>query len=217
MDQLEHIVGVISVTMGTAWASGINLYAAIAVLGLLGTTTHMDLPAGLQILTNPLVISAAGIMYAIEFFTDKIQGIDTVWDGLHTFIRIPAGALLAAGAAGSASPPLTLAAALIGGGVAAATHAAKTGTRIMVNASPEPASNWAVSLGEDISVVAGLWTAFHHPLFFVILLCLFLIFISWLLPRIWLNVKKGIAWPGRFLRQFQDRATYPVNSGAHRD
>lgn len=206
MDQLDQITAIIAAAMGAAWASGINLYAAILVLGLLGATGHADLPAGLQILMNPLVLSFAAVMYLVEFFTDKIPGIDSAWDAIHTFIRIPAGALLAAGAFTHQGSAITLAAAMLGGGLAASSHGAKTGTRIMINTSPEPVSNWVASVSEDMAVVAGLWTALHHPLLFLFCLALFLILFFWLLPRLWRHGKSGFAsWRHVFGRGHKKR------------
>ena len=151
-------IDAIALMLGAAWASGINLYAAILVLGWLAGSGQVDLPPDLQVLSNPAVMLAAGGMYLVEFFTDKIPGVDTGWDALHTFIRIPAGALMAAGAAqgldmGQAAELMAL---LVGGGVAATSHATKAGTRVLINTSPEPFSNWGASVAEDLSVVAGL-------------------------------------------------------------
>lgn len=198
MEQLNHIAGIIALTMGAAWASGINLYAAILMLGLMGSTGSMTLPPDLQILANPLVIGAAGLMYLVEFVADKMPGVDTGWDAIHTLIRIPAGALLAAGAVGGVDPAVTLAAAIVGGGLAAATHATKAGTRALINTSPEPVSNWTASITEDLAVVVGLWTALHYPWLFLVLLLLFILLMIWLLPKIWRGVKRGF----RSLRQF---------------
>ena len=189
MEQLDQIASIIALTMGVAWASGINLYAAILVLGLLGGSGTMVLPAELEIVTHPLVMFAAGAMYLIEFATDKVPGVDTFWDALHTFIRIPAGAALAAGAVGPVDPVVALAVAILGGGLAAGTHATKAGTRVLLNASPEPFTNWGASLAEDVLVVAGLWTALHHPLLFILLMVFFLGLLVWLLPRVWRGVK----------------------------
>ncbi len=200
MEQLDHITSIIALTMGVAWASGINLYAAILVLGLLGTTGHMTLPPDLEILMDPLVLLVAGAMYMVEFVTDKIPGVDTGWDSLQTFIRIPAGALLAAGAVGDVSPALTLAAALGGGGLAAATHATKAGGRVIINTSPEPVSNWVTSLAEDVSVVGGLLLALNYPWVFLALLIVFIVFMIWLLPRIWSGIKKIFGFLGRLFR-----------------
>lgn len=190
MDQLNHIASIIALTMGVAWASGINLYAAIAMLGILGITENIMLPTDLQILAHPGVIIAAVFMYFVEFAADKVPGVDTGWDGIHTFIRIPAGAILAAGAVGDVNPAVSLAAAIVGGGVAAGSHITKAGTRVLINTSPEPVSNWAASIAEDIAVVAGLWAALYHPWLFLGLLVIFIIFMAWALPRLWRGIKK---------------------------
>ncbi len=163
----------------------------------LGATGRVDLPQGLEILTDPLVIFAAGAMYLVEFFADKVPGFDTVWDTLHTFIRIPAGAMLAAGAVGDIGPGAELAAALVGGGLAAVTHAAKSGTRVLINTSPEPFTNWTASVTEDVGVVAGLWAAVMHPAVFLVLLVLFLVLVAWLLPRLWRGGKRVFGAIGR--------------------
>ena len=170
METYEGLIQTLSLSMGAAWASGINLYATLLVLGLGGIYGAVGLPPGLEILTNPVVIGAAGLLFLVEFFADKTPGVDTAWDGIHTFVRIPAGALLAVGAIGEVSPALAMAAAIVGGGMSAATHSAKAGTRILINSSPEPFSNWTASVGEDLLVLAGLWTALNHPLWFVVCL-----------------------------------------------
>ena len=190
MEHLEPLIKTIALTMGVAWASGINLYAAILVLGLLGSSGNITLPPDLAILTDPLIITAAGAMYVVEFFADKIPGVDNGWDTIHTFIRIPLGALLAAAAVGEMRPAAAVAAALVGGGLAASTHATKAGTRVLINASPEPFTNWFASLGEDVAVIAGLWTALHYPLVFIILLIIFILLLVWLLPKIWRGIVK---------------------------
>ena len=197
MEHLDQIIKTISLTMGAAWASGINLYATILMLGILGITGNIVLPENLEILMTPLVIGAAGIMYLIEFFTDKIPGVDTGWDAIHTFIRIPAGALLAAGAAGDINPALVLAAGILGGGMAAASHATKSGSRVIINTSPEPVTNWTASIVEDIAVIGGLWTALHYPWLFLGLLIVFILMVIWLLPKIWRGIKKVFSSIGR--------------------
>jgi len=189
VEQLEPIIKTIALTMGVAWASGINLYAAILVLGIMGATGNINLPPQLVVLSDPLVIGAAGVMYVTEFFADKVPGVDTGWDTIQTFIRIPVGALLAAAAVGDVNPPVAIAAAILGGGMAASTHATKSGARVLINTSPEPFTNWAASLGEDIAVVVGLWTALYYPWLFVIFLVLFILLLVWLLPKIWKGVK----------------------------
>ncbi len=190
MEQVDQVIKTISLTMGTAWASGINLYASILVLGLLGSTESIVLPSGLQILMHPVVIGAAGVMYVVEFFADKIPGVDTSWDGIHTFIRIPLGALLAAGAVGDVDPAVAIAAAILGGGLTATTHATKAGTRVLINTSPEPVTNWTASILEDLAVIGGLWTALHYPWVFTIFLILFILLMIWLLPKLWRGIKK---------------------------
>lgn len=190
MEQLDQISTTLALTMGVGWASGINLYATLLTLGLLAQSGNVQLPPDLQIVAHPLVIAAAGLMYAIEFFADKIPGVDSVWDGIHTFIRIPAGAILAAGAVGDVTPALGVAAAILGGSLAAGTHAAKAGSRVLINTSPEPFSNWAASIGEDITVITGVWMSLQHPFFFLICLAVFIALMIWLLPKIWIGIKK---------------------------
>jgi len=189
MDQLDQITSIIALSMGVAWASGINLYATVLTLGLLANMGYVDLPPDLQIVADPLVVLAAGLMYAVEFFADKTPGVDTGWDALHTFIRIPAGAALAAGAVADVSPAAALAAAIVGGGITAGTHALKAGTRVLINTSPEPVTNWTASFLEDIAAIAGLWTALHHPWLFLVFLVLFVLLLVRLLPKVWRGVK----------------------------
>lgn len=197
MEQMEHIAAVLALTMGASWASGINLYAAIAVLGFSGATGSIELPPDLQILENPLVIAAASIMYVAEFIVDKIPGVDTAWDSVHTFIRIPAGAMMASAAVGDVGPAMELSAAIMGGGLAAASHATKAGSRIVINASPEPFTNWAASITEDVAVIGGLWVALQHPWIFLGLMVLFILLMIWLLPKIWGAIKSVFGWLGR--------------------
>ena len=189
MEQVNEITNIIALTMGAAWAAGINLYAAIATLGILGATGNMTLPPDLQVLANPLVIGAACLMFAVEFIADKMPGVDTGWDTIHTFIRIPAGALLAAGAVGEVNPAVSLAAALLGGTLAAGTHGAKAGSRLLINASPEPFTNWTASIVEDIMVIGGIWAAVNHPWLFLTVLGLFILLLIWLLPKLWQGIK----------------------------
>lgn len=193
------ITQTIALTMGVAWASGINLYAAILMLGYLGTTGNIDLPPDLQILTDPLVMVAAGLMYCIEFFADKVPGVDTGWDAIHTFIRIPAGAILAAGAVGDVGPAAELAAGLVGGVMATGSHITKAGSRVLINTSPEPVTNWFASVGEDVAVILGLWTALYNPVLFLVLLALFILLMIWLLPKIWRGIKRVFRFIGEKL------------------
>jgi hypothetical protein len=190
-------VHTLALTAGVAWGSGINLYATVLVVGVLGMTGDIVLPAELEILTHPLVLAAAALMYCIEFFADKIPGVDTGWDALHTFIRIPAGAVLAAGAVGDVSAPVELAALLVGGSLAATSHAAKAGGRVLINTSPEPFTNWTASISEDVAVIAGLWAALHYPWVFLGALLVFVLLLVWLLPKLWRAIVKVFAFIGR--------------------
>ena len=179
----------IALAAGAAWASGLNVYAVILILGVLGNTGYMTLPADLEIVMNPLVMLAAGFMYCVEFFADKTPGVDTGWDAIHTFIRVPAGAMLAAGAVGEMQPALQMSALLVGGGLAATSHTTKAATRVMLNTSPEPFSNWTASITEDLAVIAGLWTALNHPVLFLVLLVAVVLVMLWFIPKLWRGVK----------------------------
>jgi len=201
MDNSNEISKTIALSMGAGWASGINLYLAVLMLGLLEITGNISLPPDLQILSNPMVIGAAGLMYLVEFFADKTPGVDTGWDVIHTFIRIPAGALLAASAVGDVNPAVALAAAIAGGSIAAGTHAVKSGTRALINTSPEPFSNWTASITEDLAVIAGIWTALYYPWLFIALLVIFILLMIWLLPKIWQGIKKVFNLIVRFFQR----------------
>lgn len=192
-------VSLIALSMGIAWASGINLYAAVFMLGYLANTGNLVLPADMLVLSDPLVMMAAAVMYCVEFFADKMPGVDTGWDTIHTFIRIPAGAVLAASAVGELSPAAELAAGLLGGTLAAGSHATKAGSRLLINTSPEPFSNWGASIGEDLLVIGGLWLALNHPIGFLILLVLFVALMIWLLPRLWRLIKLVLRQIGSWL------------------
>jgi hypothetical protein len=214
MEQFDQIANTISLTMGAAWASGINLYAAILVLGILGSTGNIVLPAGLDVLMNPMVIGAAGIMYIAEFIADKIPVVDSGWDTVHTFIRIPAGVLLAAGAVGDVNAAVAVAAGICGGGIAATSHAAKAGSRVVINTSPEPFTNWTASLLEDVAVVGGLWAALHQPWLFMLLMVLFIALVIWLLPKIWRGVRKVFGFIGRLFGAGQAEELTPLTETA---
>ncbi len=203
MEHYELLLTTIALSMGASWASGINLYATVLVLGLSGATGNIELPAQLAVLENPLVIGAAGLMYCIEFFVDKTPGLDTGWDTLHTFIRIPAGALLAAGAVSEVEPAIAIAAGILGGGLSATSHATKAGTRLLINTSPEPFTNWWASLTEDAMVLAGLWAALANPVLFLSLLVVFLIAVVCILPKIWRLIRAIVLRIGKFLRLSQ--------------
>jgi len=198
-------VETIALAMGLGWASGLNLYAALFMLGLLHHTGHMALPPELAVAADPLVMGAAGLMYCVEFFADKVPGLDTAWDAVHTFVRIPAGAILAAQAVAPVGEGAQLAAALVGGGLAAGSHALKAGSRALINTSPEPFSNWTASIAEDLMVIGGLWTALYHPWIFLGLLAAFVLAAAWLMPRIWRGVKRVAALLARPVRRREAR------------
>jgi Sec-independent protein translocase protein TatA len=166
----------------------------------MGSAGHVTLPPDLQILSTPIVMGAAGLMYVVEFFADKVPGVDTGWDVLHTFVRIPAGAMLAMGMAEGLemNEAVQFAALLLGGGIAATSHAAKAGSRVLINTSPEPFSNWTASITEDVVVIGGLWASLQHPVLFVVALVLFLVLVVWLLPKIWRALKRIVRAIGRF-------------------
>ena len=175
----------VSLAAALGWASGIRLYAVLFAVGLVGYMGWLDLPAHLDVLSHPVVLTASGGMVLVEFVADKVPWFDSLWDSIHTFIRIPAGALLAAGVFGEMGTAEALAAAIVGGTLAAGSHVAKAGTRAVANTSPEPLSNWSLSLGEDVLVGGGLLLALTHPLVFLVLLGVFLLVLLWLLPRLW--------------------------------
>jgi hypothetical protein len=175
---------------GMSWASGIRLYMTLFVAGWFGRAGWIDLPPGLEILQSPWVLGTSAILLVVEFLADKVPGIDSAWDALQTFIRVPAGAVLGAAALGDLSPELTALAGILGGTFAAGAHVTKAGSRALINTSPEPFSNWAASFAEDVAVVGALWAAFFHPwLLFAILLVFFLVAV-WLLPKLW----RGLQW-----------------------
>jgi hypothetical protein len=185
------------------WASGIRLYAVLFVVGGLGYLHWVELPGGLAALAHPWVLAASGFMFCVEFFADKIPGIDTLWDTVHTFIRIPAGAALAASVFGDSSTAAALAAAIVGGSLAAGSHFAKAGSRAVINTSPEPFSNWAASFGEELAVGTLLWLAFTHPIAALVVLALLVLLMIWLIPKVW-----------RFIRALIDKVTgAPAPSG----
>lgn len=173
MDILAHLPDtpeLLAVAAALGWASGIRLYAVVFMVGLAGYTGWVDLPPGLEVLQHPAVLYASGFMLFVEFFADKIPFVDSLWDTVHTLIRIPAGAALAAGTLGADGTAMAWIAALVGGGLAATSHTAKMTTRAAVNTSPEPFSNVGVSLLEDGFVVFMLWLSATNPLLFAIVL-----------------------------------------------
>ena len=187
-----QVLQTVAIASLLAWASGLRLYLVIFVVGLAGHLGYIELPAGLKVLQHPWIIGTAGLLLLMEFLVDKVPGVDSVWDAFHTFIRIPAGALLAAGATGDTLSALTVAAGLLGGTITAGTHFTKAGGRALLNTSPEPFSNWGASLTEDILALGGIWLALVYPLVFLVLLLAFLALVAWLLPKLWRGVMEVI-------------------------
>jgi hypothetical protein len=166
-------------TLGFSFAAGLNLYATVAVLGLASRYGWVDLPAQYQVFDHDVVIIAALVMYVIEFFADKIPWVDTLWDGIHTAIRPLGGALIAVATLGEASPTVEGLVALLGGAVAASSHVTKAGTRAMANTSPEPFSNWLLSIGEDLFVLALGFVALKYPVAALVVCVVLLALIAW--------------------------------------
>lgn len=187
MDPLSTL----AVGSGLAWAAGVRLYGVAFFAGLLGRLGVVALPGDLQALSHPLVIGIAGVLFFVEFFIDKIPGVDSLWDVIHTFIRIPAGAALVAMSLGQgADPAWLMGAGLLGGSLAGTAHFAKAGSRALINTSPEPFTNWAASFGEEVSVAGGLWLAFTHPHLFLAVLALLVVACFWLIARLWRSLAR---------------------------
>ena len=182
---------------GLSWASGLRLYLTVFAVGLLAKFGYVHLPASLDILSNPIILSVAGVLCIIEFLADKIPYVDSAWDSIQTFIRIPAGALLAMGAINSNDPMIATVTALLGGSLSGATHATKAGSRALINTSPEPVSNVAASLSEEGLLVIGGWLVFAHPAVFIGLLCGFIVLIFWMLPKLWRSIKSVLGHIGK--------------------
>src|SRR5262249_51931948 len=174
----------LAISMGGSWVAGINLYATVAALGLLGRFAHLKLPGELDVLTSWWVIGVALFLFVIEFIADKIQVVDSIWDVIHTFIRVPAGAVLAATAFGDFDKSIQLIALLVGGGLALSSHGTKAATRAFINASPEPVSNIVVSLLEDVLVLVAVLLAVFLPVLVFFVIAAGLAFSFWILPRV---------------------------------
>lgn len=198
----------ISLALGSAWTSGINLYATVSVLGLLQKFGATKLPGGLDVLDNWWIIGIAGGLYIVEFFADKIPYVDSVWDVVHTFIRVPAGAVVAYAATNDLDPTVWVSAALLGGGLAFASHGTKAAARIGANFSPEPVSNWALSFIEDGIAMIGTVLAVFAPFIIAGVLIVFVLFFLWFFPKVFRAVKRLFAATAAFFRgeSFQDIA-----------
>jgi hypothetical protein len=174
---------------GLSWASGLRLYLTVFIVGLLSKYGYIHLPESLHILSNPVVIGVAGLFAVIEFLADKIPYVDSAWDSIQTFIRVPAGALLAMGAINSSNPIIAFITALLGGSLTGMTHATKAGSRAIINTSPEPVSNITTSFGEEGLVLGGGWLALMHPMVFIGVLIFFVLVMLWLLPKLWRGIQ----------------------------
>lgn len=182
----------LGLALGAGFSSGLNLYATIATLGLLQRFGVIHLPEKLQVLAHPWVLGIAIALYVIEFLADKIPLVDTVWDAIHTVIRPPAAALLAYGAAGAAPPEWRWGAALLAGGVALTSHGTKASTRAAANASPEPFSNWALSLGEDALAVWLTWLATVHPTATIVVVSILLVIAAFVIFHLFRFLRRAV-------------------------
>jgi len=198
----------LSLALGSAWTSGINLYATVSVLGLLQKFGSVKLPGGLDVLDNWWIIGIAGGLYLIEFFADKIPYVDSVWDVVHTFIRVPAGAVVAWAAVSDMDPAIVIPATLIGGGLALSSHGTKATARIAANLSPEPVTNTLLSLAEDAIAIIGVLLAVFAPILIAIVLIVFLLFFVWFFPKILRAIKRLFTAVAGFFRgdSFQEIA-----------
>lgn len=185
IDSLSAHLPELALAAALAWGAGLRLYAVLFLLGLAGHMGWLEMPEHLRILAQPAVLTASGFMMLVEFGADKVPWLDSVWDAVHTFIRVPGGALLAASVFGLGDASVAAIAAIVGGTIAAGTHLSKAGGRAVVNTSPEPFTNWAASFSEDMLVPAGLWLALAHPLVFLLMLALFALGAMLLLRVIW--------------------------------
>lgn len=190
----------LSLALGSAWTSGINLYATVTVLGLIEKFGFDKLPGGLDVLNNWWIIGVAGGLYVVEFFADKIPYIDSIWDVLHTFIRIPAGAVVAYAATDHLGPSVVVIATLLGGGLAFASHGTKAAARIGANFSPEPVSNWILSFTEDGIAIGGVLLAVFAPMAIAVVLAIFILLFVWFFPRVMRAVLKLFHAVGAFFR-----------------
>ncbi|MGR4869012.1 DUF4126 domain-containing protein [Variovorax sp. LARHSF232] len=209
MDTLDT-AQLIALAGALGWASGVRLYLVVFLTGLAGYLGWFPLPPGLHLLAHPAVLVASGFMVFIEFFADKIPGLDSLWDIVHTVIRVPAGAALAAGVFGADHGAMALVAALVGGGLAATAHTAKATTRAAINTSPEPFTNVGASLVEDTAVPAGLWLAVAHPLIFGVLLLALLVLSVWLIGKSWRFLKALFARVARIFSGKPDPGVTPA-------
>ncbi len=185
-----NLIQILGLALGAAWTSGINLYATVAMLGLLQHYNLARLPGGLHVLDNWIIIGVALFLYLIEFVADKIPYVDTIWDAVHTFIRVPAGAVIAAAATSDINPAVQVLALLLGGGLALSTHGTKATMRAAANTSPEPLTNWTLSIIEDIFALGAIVLAALHPGVILVIILIFLLILAWILPKVVRRVRR---------------------------
>jgi hypothetical protein len=201
----------LGMAMGSAWLSGINLYATVLTLGLMQRFAGVTLPGSMNAVGSWWVIGVAGALYLVEFFADKIPAVDSAWDAIHTFIRVPAGAILAASAFASFDPMITTIAMLVGGGVALGSHGTKAATRLAANASPEPVSNIGLSLAEDVLTIGSAVLMVFHPVVILVVVIIFLLIAIWIVPKIFRAIRRLFVRLRNFVR---DGSEVPTSAGS---
>ncbi len=194
----------LAMAMGSSWLSGVNLYATVATLGLLGRFAHVPLPGSLDALTNWWVIGIAGAMYCVEFVADKIPAVDTAWDAIHTFIRVPAGAVLAAASVTTFDSTIQTIALLIGGGLALTSHTTKATTRAAINTSPEPVSNIAVSAAEDVLTIGGVSLAVYYPMVMIAVVVVGVVAAFIIIPKLIGYLRRVIGFVGNWREKLRN-------------
>jgi hypothetical protein len=192
-------INILGLAFGAAWSSGINLYATVAAFGLLQHYGVAQLPGGLHVLDNWVVIGVALFMYAVEFVADKIPLVDTLWDAIHTFIRVPAGAIVSGMAASDLNPTVQIVALLVGGGLALSTHGTKATVRAAANTSPEPFSNWALSILEDVITISAAVLSVLSPVAILAVILVFLLLLIWILPKVVRRLRRMLTVVRNFL------------------
>jgi hypothetical protein len=201
----------LTLALGSAWTSGINLYATVSILGILQRFSAVKLPGGLDILDNWWIIGIAGGLYIVEFVADKVPYVDSVWDVVHTFIRVPAGAVMAYAAMAEMDPSVAVISGLLGGGLALSSHGTKAALRAGANLSPEPVSNWVLSIVEDIIAVVGAFLAVFAPILIAIILVIFIMFFLWFAPKVFRAIRRMVnatkaLFGGATLKEVAERA-----------
>jgi len=193
-----NVIQIIGLALGAAWTSGINLYATVAVLGLLQHYGLARLPGGLAVLDNWIIIGIALFLYVVEFTADKVPYVDTVWDAVHTFIRVPAGAVIAYAATSDLNPTVQVVALLLGGGLALSTHGTKATLRAGANVIPEPVTNWTLSVVEDVVAIGAVILAVVSPVAIIVVMIVFLLILAWILPKVLRRIRRMMSATSAF-------------------